>query len=37
VGALSSIFTSSQIPTWYAGLNHPGIAPPNWVFAPASP
>jgi tryptophan-rich sensory protein len=34
VGALSSFFTTSQIPTWYAGLNHPGIAPPNWVFAP---
>jgi len=34
VGALSSLFTTSQIPTWYAGLNHPSIAPPNWVFAP---
>lgn len=34
VGALSSLFTTSQIPVWYAGLNHPGIAPPNWVFAP---
>ena len=34
VGALASLFTSPQIPTWYAGLNHPSIAPPNWVFAP---
>jgi len=34
VGALASLFTTSQIPTWYAGLNHPSIAPPNWVFAP---
>jgi translocator protein len=34
VGALSSLFTTSQIPTWYAGLNQPAIAPPNWVFAP---
>jgi translocator protein len=34
VGALASLFTTSQIPTWYAGLNHPAIAPPNWVFAP---
>lgn len=34
VGALASLFTTPQIPTWYAGLNHPAIAPPNWVFAP---
>jgi translocator protein len=34
VGALASLFTTSQIPTWYAALNHPAIAPPNWVFAP---
>jgi tryptophan-rich sensory protein len=34
VGALASVFTKSQIPVWYAGLNHPSIAPPNWVFAP---
>jgi translocator protein len=34
VGALSSLFTAPQIPTWYAGLNHPSIAPPDWMFAP---
>jgi tryptophan-rich sensory protein len=34
VGASASLFTAPQIPTWYAGLNHPAIAPPNWVFAP---
>ena len=34
VGALASLFTSPQIPTWFAGLNRPSITPPNWVFAP---
>ncbi len=34
VGAGASIFTEPSIPTWYAGLIHPSIAPPNWVFAP---
>jgi benzodiazapine receptor len=34
VGALASLFTTSQIPTWYAGLNHPSITPPTFVFAP---
>jgi len=34
VGAVSSLFTTPQISTWYAGLDHPSIAPPNWVFAP---
>lgn len=34
VGAAGSLFTESSIPTWYARLNHPAIAPPNWVFAP---
>ena len=35
VGAAASLFTTPAIPTWYAGLNHPAITPPNWVFAPA--
>ena len=34
VGALGTLFTEPSIPTWYAALNHPAIAPPNWVFAP---
>jgi benzodiazapine receptor len=34
VGALGSAFTTPSIPVWYADLNHPAIAPPNWVFAP---
>jgi len=34
VGASASLFTAPEITTWYAGLNHPSIAPPNWVFAP---
>ena len=34
VGASASLFTEPSIPTWYAALNHPAIAPPNWVFAP---
>ena len=31
---LGSIFTAPAIPTWYAGLRKPDLAPPNWVFAP---
>jgi tryptophan-rich sensory protein len=34
VGASASLFTEPSIPTWYAGLRHPAIAPPNAVFAP---
>ncbi len=34
VGAAGSLFTTPQIPTWYAGLNHPAIAPPNYLFGP---
>jgi tryptophan-rich sensory protein len=34
VGFIGAIFTMSAIPTWYAHLARPSIAPPNWVFAP---
>ena len=34
VGILSTPFTISSIPTWYAGLIKPFFSPPNWVFAP---
>ncbi|MGB8707334.1 MAG: TspO/MBR family protein [Dehalococcoidia bacterium] len=34
-GAIGSIFTRSDIPTWYATLEKPAFTPPNWLFAPA--
>lgn len=34
VGAAASQITQPAIPAWYAGLLHPAIAPPNWLFAP---
>jgi tryptophan-rich sensory protein len=33
-GVIGSFFTSPAIPGWYAGLNKPNFAPPNWIFAP---
>lgn len=33
-GALGSLATAPNIPTWYAGLAKPGFTPPNAVFAP---
>jgi len=33
-GIIGSIFTVAEIPGWYAGLNMPSFAPPNWVFGP---
>lgn len=33
-GIAGSIFTAPAIPTWYASLKKPPLAPPNWVFAP---
>lgn len=35
VGLLGTPFTTTAIPTWYAGLNKPFFAPPNWLFGPA--
>ncbi len=34
VGILGSVFTLSQIPIWYAALNKPQFAPPNFIFGP---
>jgi benzodiazapine receptor len=34
VGAVASLFTEPSIPTWYAGLHHPAIVPPTFLFAP---
>ncbi len=34
VGFLGTPFTISAIPTWYATLNKPPFAPPNWIFGP---
>ena len=33
-GVTGSIFTMPAIPTWYAALNRPPLAPPNWIFGP---
>lgn len=33
-GLLGSLFTGPAIDSWYAQLNRPIIAPPNWLFAP---
>jgi len=33
-GIIGSLFTVSSIPTWYASLNRPDFAPPNWIFGP---
>jgi len=33
-GIFGSLFTAPSITTWYAGLNKPPIAPPNWLFGP---
>ena len=34
VGASGAVFTVTGLETWYAGLERPGLAPPNWVFGP---
>jgi len=33
-GALGAVFTSSAIPSWYAGLKKPAFTPPGWLFGP---
>ncbi len=33
-GFIGSIFTTPNIPTWYATLRKPSFTPPNWLFAP---
>lgn len=33
-GLLGTLFTFSAIPTWYAALNKPFFAPPNFLFGP---
>lgn len=33
-GLIGTLFTFSAIPTWYAYLDKPSFAPPNWVFGP---
>ncbi len=34
IGAIGTIATSPNIPTWYASLSKPAFNPPNWVFGP---
>lgn len=33
-GVIGSVFTAPAITTWYAALEKPFFAPPNWIFAP---
>lgn len=33
-GVVGSLFTTSAISTWYAGLVKPVLNPPSWVFGP---
>jgi len=33
-GIIGSVFTSPNIPTWYATLVKPALNPPSWVFGP---
>lgn len=34
VGASGAIFTARGLAAWYATLQRPALAPPNWVFGP---
>ncbi|MFH1234590.1 MAG: TspO/MBR family protein [Candidatus Diapherotrites archaeon] len=31
---IGSVFTVSNIPTWYASIKKPELTPPNWIFGP---
>src|SRR3989344_1165788 len=33
-GVIGAVFTTSAIPTWYAGLAKPALNPPSWGFGP---
>ncbi len=33
-GGIGALFTFAAIPTWYATLAKPELAPPNWIFGP---
>jgi tryptophan-rich sensory protein len=33
-GAIGSVFTISQVKTWYLGLVKPEFNPPSWIFGP---
>ncbi len=34
-GIIGSVFTTASIQNWYAFIDKPFFAPPNWLFAPA--
>lgn len=34
IGSLGAIFTTNEIPTWFASLNKPPFNPPNYLFGP---
>ena len=34
LGSLGAVFTVSEIPNWYAGLQKPSFNPPNFLFGP---
>jgi tryptophan-rich sensory protein len=34
VGSIAGIVTAQSVSTWYASLNRPSFAPPNWLFGP---
>ncbi|WP_116344377.1 TspO/MBR family protein [Blastopirellula marina] len=34
VGIVGALFTTPQIPTWYAGIDKPSWTPPSWIFGP---